>query len=311
MRQAQERGVGKPLEVPQLRRPAFLNNFKYLWWKLSSSYSIYPSLGSIIVSILSACASLGYKCLSLSRTLTELAERYKQSRLSILSIAQECITTRLAWSLIERWAAENSGSFADYDDVHETIQSTLHAGVLIMSALESDLMSLQKPSNSQSFLWGTKIVWNEHVFRQHLDRMRGLVTSLTLLLDTLKLPTSCDGVPLLLPKQIVFQDVSQSVRASMDERESLDLRYIPFSFENELPRRFSTLLTYTVCKEEDVGVPIQISEHRIPEAAAKMRRESKLSQDHGCRGYVGQRISYITKDRKDCYSSRAAQPENW
>jgi len=136
------------------------------------------------ISLISSCASLAKTCISVSKTLTDLAEKYKQAELTLHSLSAECETIELAWSRIECWASKNMDSIDDFDELLTRLAKSIHIGKLVMTELEKDLQNLHRPGN---LLWRTRLVWNETVMRDHQHRLRGQVGALVLLLEAIQL----------------------------------------------------------------------------------------------------------------------------
>ena len=76
------------------------------------------------------------------------------------------------------------------DQLAKRLCSSLAAGMMVLSALEQDLVHLggaAAPVGSLGFRRRNKIIWNEQVFRDHQDRLRGQIGAMTLLLEVIKL----------------------------------------------------------------------------------------------------------------------------
>jgi hypothetical protein len=140
-----------------------------------------------IVGLVSATSSLVFKCGKIIQSLYQLAERYKQAELSIISIIEECRTVELAWSRIERWASVYLRDCDDYESLHKRLQLSLYSGSLVVSALENDIASVQTAPQFSTFRRRTKILWNERTLQEHQNRIRGQVCGLTLLLEVIQL----------------------------------------------------------------------------------------------------------------------------
>ena len=136
------------------------------------------------ISLVASCAGLAKTCVSVSKTLTDLAEKYKHAELTLLSIAEECDIIQVAWIQIERWASHTADRIDDYEYLYARLEKSVYTGELIMSALETDLHCLQRSGN---LLRRTKVVWNDNAIRDHQHRLRGQVCALTLLLEAIQL----------------------------------------------------------------------------------------------------------------------------
>ncbi|KAH8730904.1 hypothetical protein GQ44DRAFT_823047 [Phaeosphaeriaceae sp. PMI808] len=201
-----------------------------------------------IISIAGAAGSLAFKCGTIVQRLHSLTERYKQAELTILSVIQGCRTIELAWSRIERWAANSLYSFDDYEELGDRLQLSIYAGQLFMAELEKNLASLEDTPKYSTLRRRAKILWNESMLRVHQDRIQRQVCVLTLLLELIQLPPGSDRTELLSIKEPVFRSVEESVRsivptslslcsddaASIQSFEESDLCYAPFSFEDDL-----------------------------------------------------------------------------
>jgi hypothetical protein len=140
-----------------------------------------------ILSIAGAASSLAFKCGTIVHTLYALTERYKQAELTILSVIQDCRTIELAWSRIERWAADSPDAFDNNDELAERLQLSIYAGQLFMEELEKDLSSLNDTPRYSTLRRRTKILWNESMLRVHQDRIQRQMCALTLLLEVIQL----------------------------------------------------------------------------------------------------------------------------
>ena len=140
-----------------------------------------------ILSVVNVSAGLTIKCGNVIQALYELAQRYKQAELTILSVIEECHTIQLAWTRIEEWATQNLVRSEEHDELLERLQRSLYTGQLVMCALEKDLSSMQNIPQFSNFRRRTKIVWNERVLQDHQNRLHAQIGALTLLLEVLSL----------------------------------------------------------------------------------------------------------------------------
>jgi hypothetical protein len=140
-----------------------------------------------ILSIAGAAGSLAFKCGTIVQTLHCLRERFKQAELTILSVIQDCRTIELAWSQIEKWAANNTNDDGEHEELAERLQDSIYSGKLFMAELEKDLASLERTPKYSALRRRTKIVWNESMLRVHQDRIQRQICALTLLLEVIQL----------------------------------------------------------------------------------------------------------------------------
>jgi hypothetical protein len=140
-----------------------------------------------ILSIASAAGSLAFKCGTIVQTLHGLRDKFKQAELTILSVIQDCRTIELAWSQIQKWAADNFDVDDEHDDLAERLQLSIYSGQLFMAELGKDLASLKNIPKHSTLRRRTKIVWNESMLRVHQDRLQRQMCALTLLLEVIQL----------------------------------------------------------------------------------------------------------------------------
>lgn len=140
-----------------------------------------------VFAIVSAAGNLAFKSGKVVQTLYELAEKYKQAEVTILSIIQECRTIELAWTRIERWAENGLDDYHDYEQLAERLQLSLYSGQLVMNELEKDLAALQTSPQFSKFRRKAKIVWNDRLLQDHQNRIRGQVCAMLLLLEVIQL----------------------------------------------------------------------------------------------------------------------------
>lgn len=166
-----------------------------------------------ILAIVNTSIGLTSKIVTVAKDLHDIAKRYKDAELTILSTAEECEIIRLAWRKIENWC--RSWANTDFTDMEllERLDRSLVVGMMIMSALEKDIEPLKEPSMSSGFIRRAKILWNDDGFQTHQNRIRGQVGALSLLLEAVKL----------------YVDTFLSSVSSM-QRFSLESRISPESF---------------------------------------------------------------------------------
>jgi hypothetical protein len=140
-----------------------------------------------ILSIAAAAGSLAFKCGTIVQTLYALRDRFRQAELTILSVIQDCRTIELAWSQIQKWAANNLDVDDEHNKLAERLQLSIYSGQLFMAELEKDLASLENIPKHSTLRRRTKIVWNESMLRVHQDRIQRQTCALTLLLEVIQL----------------------------------------------------------------------------------------------------------------------------
>lgn len=151
-----------------------------------------------VLGIVNAAANLGLKCVTIIHSLHTAAERFKTADLSILSLVEECSTIELAWDQLRLYVQSELAHVPGNEHIVHRIQRSLHAGELVISALQKDLDDALSAPLKSSLLQRTKVVWKEDTLKDHQSRIRGQVGALTLLLQVIKLYVPDRGLLLLL-----------------------------------------------------------------------------------------------------------------
>ena len=215
-----------------------------------------------VVSIVEGSIALVIQCGSVTKKLSEFAQTFKRAKLAIQSIIVELDTMELAWKAIQVWvqdyAAETSSESSEILDKKflDRLHRSLECGVLVMSALQDDLVAFTTKLGNFGVVQRAKATWNEKALKDHQERIRGQAAATSLLLQVIKLPSPVHREQLLKSQlhrfrkydesasSIVpshrsskFSSVSgsyngrRSTRVSMD---SLDMIYRHLSFEDDL-----------------------------------------------------------------------------
>ena len=200
----------------------------------------------LIISVIEGSLGLILQCGSVAKTLNDIAGKYKQAKLTILSLAQEVDTIELAWTRIRQWAeycAENNieASFL------ERLDRSLNCGDLVISALQQDLPKYSSDSDLPTFAQRSKIAWNERVLRDHQHRLRGQVIAMNLLLQAIDMPDPTQRKDLLGSEAYQFTKSDESAYSIVPSRissrlssstytstNSAELIYCQLNFENDL-----------------------------------------------------------------------------
>ncbi|KAF2797877.1 hypothetical protein K505DRAFT_414740 [Melanomma pulvis-pyrius CBS 109.77] len=201
-----------------------------------------------VLGIVAGCTTLTVRCASVVQNLSSLVKTYKNAELFILTISEECETIQFAWQRIEQWASQNLQYVEDTEQLRDRLQRSIYSGELVMAALEEELVAILSRTNDIKRRAG--LVWNNNVFLDHQNRIRGQVAALQLLLQVISMPRYQDRLEALSVKEKVFWDADESARSIIpSERSTLnstkknrlsidsiasDLQYIRFSFEDAL-----------------------------------------------------------------------------
>ena len=204
-----------------------------------------------IVSLIEGSLSLILQCASAAKCLHDIAEKYKKTRLTAMSMRQEVETVLLAWQRIKEWSqGHGEGNTVDAELLLR-LEELLEAGTAVISTLHEDIAKYTRPE-TLSFIQRSKMAWNETILQDHQHRVRGQVIAVGLLLQVFQLGVpkiqaelfskSHDGlrdsnsssrsiVPSHMPSRL---SGSTGTRDSNISNISVDLAYRPLRFENEL-----------------------------------------------------------------------------
>ena len=141
-----------------------------------------------IVQIVEGSLSLALQCGHATKTLNDIAAKYRYAELTIISMVQGLDTIQLAWNQIGDWSQRYVPKTAGDSEFLERLQRSLHNGFIIMDALERDLKPYQ--TKHLSFMQRSKAVWNENTFRAHQERISYQVVAMTCLLQAIQLKSS-------------------------------------------------------------------------------------------------------------------------
>ncbi|MCJ1476539.1 hypothetical protein MMC13_005205 [Lambiella insularis] len=248
-----------------------------------------------VIAIVNGSIGLAIKCAKVGQQLYDVADKFKKAELSLLSVREECEVIRLAWSRIAQWVkAWEDEAALDLELLHRLYQS-IATGSTIISALEEDLNAFSNSSNVGGFKQRLKIVWEEKTFKSHQDRIRGLVGSMHLLLDVVKLPGADDRHRLLVKKDAILrrsdesawtiiQSRPSSVTGSFRSRhsvESTEFEYRRLSFEDALftapvyKRNYARLAIVQAVRHN----ALQRSDTTVPSTERSIEQNSTVAVD--------------------------------
>lgn len=211
-----------------------------------------------IFALVEGSAGLALKCVSVAKSLNDLTTKYKQSKLTLLSLVQSLDTIQLAWSRIGKWSedyASRNGTEAELisendDELFERLKKSLEIGNLVMEAFEEDLLPYSNNIQNLSVKERARMVWNETALDAHRDRIRDQAQSMICLLQIVLLEVSTSRQRLFRASDAILRKSDESaysiVPSRMSSRFSLStshssrsgasapLEYRFLSFENSL-----------------------------------------------------------------------------
>ena len=204
-----------------------------------------------IVQIVEGSLSLALQCGHATKTLNDIAAKYRYAELAIISMAQGLDTIQLAWNQIGEWSQSYVPKTVGEGEFLERLQRSLQNGSTVMNALERNLKPYQ--TEYLSFMPRSKAVWNEATLRGHQERISHPAVAMTCLLQAIQLKSSLartrlidEAEPMLrrsdesaysiVPSRMSSRTSGSRYRKSLGgtSTASAELVYQRLSFENDL-----------------------------------------------------------------------------
>ncbi|CAO1606473.1 hypothetical protein XANCAGTX0491_009972 [Xanthoria calcicola] len=126
---------------------------------------------------------------------------YKNANLTVASLSTGLETIQWAWgrieAILETWTeGQPRVTQPSLDtDTFQQLNRSLEAGRMVIAALEEDLMPLIRDftqghgsATSREILNRVQVIWNATALRDHQERIRDQMNSMTLMISLLKLP---------------------------------------------------------------------------------------------------------------------------
>lgn len=205
-----------------------------------------------IIQIIEGSLSLALQCGQATKTLSDIAAKYKFASLTISSMVQVLDTIQLAWSQIGEWSQGFVPETAGDGEVFlQRLQRSLDNGIVIMDALAGDLKPYQ--THNLSFMQRSKAIWNENTLRGHQDRISHQAMAMTCLLQAIQLKSSLARTRLIDEAEPLLRRSDESACSIVPSRQSsrvsksntrtstgstsiasAEMSYRRLSFENDL-----------------------------------------------------------------------------
>ncbi|MCJ1459522.1 hypothetical protein MMC28_009901 [Mycoblastus sanguinarius] len=123
-----------------------------------------------IIALLEGSMSLALQCGSVAKTLNDVAERYRSTKMTIMSMAQSLDTMQLAWSRIKDWSQAQwylLDTNLENDCFVQRLNRSLEIGKMVMDILQEDLRPYQNDADTLSFKQRSKAVCNQDALKNH------------------------------------------------------------------------------------------------------------------------------------------------
>lgn len=139
------------------------------------------------VSLVQGSIGLAAQCVTIAKTLNDMAGQFKNAKLTIMSLKQEVGTLELAWRRIIEWSPQD----ADLE-LLQSLDQSLECGAIVMSALQEDLSKYNATAEAFNLRQRAKTAWNEKALTDHQTRIRGQAQAMSLLLQVVNLQNPRD-----------------------------------------------------------------------------------------------------------------------
>ena len=135
------------------------------------------------VGLVQSSISLALQFGSAAKTLHDIADKYKNAKLAIKSLAQNLDILQLAWTQIGDWIQAEDGLHDD--SLTKRVEGFLETGTLVIEALQQDVQAYN--FGDICFSQRTRFVWNENSLHAHQSRLRDQALSMSLFLQAVNL----------------------------------------------------------------------------------------------------------------------------
>ena len=137
------------------------------------------------VGLVQSSIGLALQFGKVAKTLNDVADKYKNAKLAIKSLAQNLDILELAWTQIGEWFQGQSEDGLHDDSLTKRVEGFLETGVLVIEALQHDLQTYNM--DDIGFSQRTKFLWNEISLQAHRSRIRDQALSMSLFLQVVNL----------------------------------------------------------------------------------------------------------------------------
>ncbi|KAL8958485.1 MAG: hypothetical protein Q9193_004471 [Seirophora villosa] len=140
-------------------------------------------------------------------------------------------TVQWAWrrikTILDGWEQDDEPLPDDTIEFFAQLSRSLQGGSLVISALEDDLKRFQgipDPTRRTSPTQRARIVWNEQTLKDHQERIRDQVSSMTLVLEVMRMPEPTARKQALDRGEKVFQKSDESAFSIVPSKFSRSIR---------------------------------------------------------------------------------------
>lgn len=173
------------------------------------------------VGLVQSSIGLALQFGKVAKTLNDVADKYKNAKLAIKSLAQNLDILELAWTQIGEWFQGQSEDGLHDDSLTKRVEGFLETGVLVIEALQHDLQAYN--IEDIGFSQRTRFMWNEISLQAHRSRIRDQALSMSLFLQVVNLYATiswqyarlCIGAGNSDYKKLTFSSPTPQARAKL------------------------------------------------------------------------------------------------
>ena len=138
------------------------------------------------IGLVESSLGLAFQFGSAAKTLNDVADKYKNAKLTIKSLTMNLDILQLSWIRVGEWYRQRCENNGLHDNsITKRVQGFLETGTLVMEALEHDLQTYNV--GHLNFSKRSKLLWNETSLQGHQSRIRDQALSMSLFLQAVNL----------------------------------------------------------------------------------------------------------------------------
>ena len=139
-----------------------------------------------VAGIVESSLGLGLQLGNAAKTLSDIAGKYKNAKLTVKSLAQNLDILQFTWTQIGQWFETYAEDESLNDgDLVKRVTGFLETGTMVMEAFEKDLLVYD--IENLNFAQRSNLVWNENNLQGHQIRIRDQTLTMSLFLQAVKL----------------------------------------------------------------------------------------------------------------------------
>ena len=172
-----------------------------------------------VLSLVETCAGLTVTAGKLAVGLRTLAENYRHAAMTFRSLSSQCKLFACAVRSIQQWLEDSPDGNKLDDSILEQLIDSLECANDTIYALESELVKTSNGSVN-NFWEKLNVIWNQQVLKNLEDCVHKQISSLSVILQIMNLPTKQGQKDELAERSSVFIESRSSARSIRDPASS-------------------------------------------------------------------------------------------